>query len=105
MDLIHTYIDVLTAVGLLSLPCYLVYWVVYHVHFGAWRRLWGALAAVVAWVMASTAFLLIPMTGCMGGGCAEKLSPFLEFSVLYACSSAAIVLLLHLFRLKDVDYL
>jgi hypothetical protein len=94
-------IDIFTLIGLLSFPPYLLYWIVYHVRLRAWRRLWGALLAVFAWLIASTGFFIFPMLGCMGGGCAEKVSPFLQFAVLYAFSSATIVFLLHRFRVKN----
>lgn len=35
------------------------------------------------------------MLGCMGGGCADKVSPFLEFAILYAFSSAALISSMH----------
>jgi hypothetical protein len=38
--------------------------------------------------------------GTRAGG-AEKESPFIQFAVLYACSSATIVFLLHRFRVKN----
>jgi len=100
MSHLNAVIDIFTLIGLLSFPPYLLYWIAYHVHLRAWRRLWGALLAVFAWLSATIALFIFPMLGCMGGGCAEKVSPFLQFAVLYAFSSATIVFLLHRFRVK-----
>ena len=102
MSSVNAVIDAFTLVGLLSVPPYLVYWVVYHVRLRALHRLWGALAAFFAWLVATAALFILPMLACMAGGCAGRMSPFLQMAVLYAISSATIVFLLHRFRVKNV---
>lgn len=98
---IDTLIDIGTTIGFLSFPAYLLYWIVYHVHLRAWRHLWRAFVAFLAWSIATIVFFLFPMAGCTGGGCAGRVFPFLGFAVLYACSSAAIIVRLHRFRVKN----
>jgi len=93
-------IDTFTLIGLLSFPPYLLYWIVYHVRLRATRRLWRALIALVAWLIATAALFLLPMLACMAGGCAGKVSPFLQLAVLYAFSSVTIIFLMHWFRAK-----
>src|SRR5688572_16464727 len=95
-------IDSFTLVGLLGFPAYFVYWVVYHLRAEGRRRLWIGMAAFVAWCVATYVCFLRLMLGCMGGNCAGRVSPFLEFAVLYAVSSAMLILLMHRHRL-DVN--
>ena len=96
-------IDAFTLIGLLSFPAYLVYWVKHHLRREGWRRLWVGMVALLAWCAATYLCFLRLMFGCMGGGCAGKVSPFLEFAVLYAVSSGALILLLHRYRARYAD--
>jgi hypothetical protein len=93
-------IDGFILIGLLSFPAYSVYWVRYHLRGERWRRLWVGMLAFLLWCAATYFCFLRLMLGCMGGGCAEKVSPFLEFAVLYAFSSAVLVFLMHRYRAK-----
>lgn len=96
-------IDGFVLIGLLSFPAYSVYWVGYHLRGERWRHLWVGIVALLAWCVATYFCFLRLMFACMGGHCANKVSPFLEFAILYAFSSAALILLMHLYRAKYAD--
>jgi len=98
---INVIIDVFVLIGLLSFPLYLLYWVGYHVQLRVWKRLWGGFASIVAWLLVTIGCFIVPMLSCAGGGCAEKVSPFLQLAVLYAFSSSILIYLLHRFRAKN----
>lgn len=87
-------------IGLLAFPGYLVYWVHYHVRRERRRRLWVLAPALLAWCAATYFCFIRLMLWCMGGGCADKVSPFLEFAILYAFSSAVLISLMHWGRAK-----
>jgi hypothetical protein len=91
-------IDAFTLAGLLSFPAYSVYWFLYHLRSQRRRRLWAGIAAFVLWCVATYVCFLRLMLGCMGGHCAGKVSPFLEFAILYAVSAVALIGLLHWYR-------
>jgi hypothetical protein len=93
-------IDVLTLIGLVSFPVYAVYWLWYHLGGERWRRFWVGGAGFFAWCAATYFCFLRLVFGCMGGHCAGKVSPFLEFAILYAVSSAALIVLMHWYRAK-----
>jgi hypothetical protein len=96
MSLTHTeVIDSFILIGLLVFPGYLVYWVAYHRRRERRRRLWMLAPALLAWCAATYFCFIRLMLWCMGGNCADKVSPFLEFSILYAVSSAGLVSLMH----------
>lgn len=90
--------DGLTLVGLLPLPAYSVYWLRYHLRGERWRRLWLGGLALLAWGVATYVCFIRLVLGCLGGGCADKVSPFLEFSIIYAVSSTLLIFLLHWYR-------
>jgi hypothetical protein len=92
--------DGLTLIGLLAFPGYLVYWVPYHLRSERRRRLWVLAPALLAWCAATYFCFIRLMLWCMGGGCADKVSPFLEFAILYAFSSAALISLMHWGRIS-----
>lgn len=91
-------IDTFSLIGLFSFPPYLAYWAWLQIRARALRRLWWLLLALAAWLASTFFFLLLPMLSCMGGGCADKVSPFLQYAILYAASSLALILLLHWLR-------
>jgi hypothetical protein len=88
---IEDVIDALSLVGLLGFPPYLLYWAIDQIGQRAFNRLWIGAAGIAGWCLATIAFLVYPMMTCMGGHCAGKVSPFLEFSIAYAASSVALV--------------
>jgi hypothetical protein len=94
-------IDGFTLIGLLSLPAYSVYWVRYHLRGEGWRRLWVGMAAFVAWCVATYFCFIRLIFWCLGGGCADRVSPFLEFAILYAFSSGVLILVMHRYRAKS----
>jgi hypothetical protein len=96
-------IDSFTLVGLLSFPAYSVYWFGYHLRGERRRRLWIGIMALLLWCVATYFCFLRLMFGCMGGHCAGKVSPFLEFAVIYAVSSVVLILLMHWYRAKYAD--
>jgi len=96
-------ISSLVLVGLLSFPAYSVYWVTRQLRGGGWRRLWIAMVAFLAWCVATYFCFIRPMLGCLGGGCADKVSPFLELAVVYIFSSAMLIVLMHWCRAKNAD--
>ena len=96
-------IDSFILIGLLSFPAYSVYWVWYHLRGERWRRLWVGMAGLLVWCVATYFCFLRLMFACMGGHCAGKVSPFLEFAILYAISSAVLILLMHWYRAKHAD--
>ena len=101
MSITHVEVtDGFTLIGLLTFPGYLVYWVGYHFRSDRRRRLWVLAPAVVAWCAATYVCVIRLMLWCMGGGCADKVSPFLEFAILYAFSSAVLITLMHWARAK-----
>ena len=87
--------DALTLVGLLGFPAYAVYWFRYHLGAERRPRLWIGIAAFLAWCVATYVCFLRLMLGCLGGNCAGKVSPFLEFAILYAVSSAGLIMWMH----------
>ena len=93
-------IDALTLFGLLSFPGYLVYWVGYHLRGHRSRRLWAGAVGFLIWCAATYFCFLRLMFGCMGGHCGDRVSPFLEFAILYAGVSAALIVLMHRYRLE-----
>jgi len=96
-------IDTFVLIGLLSLPAYSVYWVRYHLRGDRRGRLWVGLVAFLAWCVATYFCFLRLMLQCMGGHCADKVSPFLEFAILYAASSVVLILSMHRYRAKYAD--
>jgi hypothetical protein len=101
MTLTHVeVIDGFTLFGLLAFPGYLMYWVGYHLRSARRRRLWVLAPALLAWFAATYFCFIRLMLGCMGGGCADKVSPFLEFAILYAFSSAVLISFMHWGRAK-----
>lgn len=82
-------------IGLLAFPGYLAYWIPYHFRLRRRRRLWVLAPALLAWGAATWFCFVRPMLWCLGGGCADKVSPFLELATVYASSSAVLVSLLH----------
>lgn len=101
MMIANTVTDILVLIGLFSFPPYLVYWIWLQIRLRTPRRLWWVLPALMAWMAATFFFLLLPMLACFGGGCADKVSPFLQYAVLYAAASLVLILLLYLFRRKN----
>ena len=95
---VDTFIDGFSLIGLLGFPPYLVYWIRIQIRARTARRLWWLLPALIAWLAATVFFLLLPMLACMGGGCAGKVSPFLQYAVLYAACTLALIMLLQWFR-------
>ena len=95
-------IDIFVLIGFVSFPAYSVYWV-YHLRRDLWRRLWVGLAALLLWCVATYYCFLRLMLQCMGGNCADKVSPFLELAILYAVSSAVLILSMHRYRAKYAD--
>ena len=93
-------IDLFVLVGLLSFPAYFVYWVRHHFRGGRRRRLWVGFAAFLIWCVATYYCFLRLMLQCMGGHCADRVSPFLELAILYAVSSAALILSMHRYRTR-----
>ena len=93
-------IDIFTLIGLLGFPLYLAYWVWAQFRAGTRRRLWWAVLALITWMAATFFLFLLPMFGCMGGGCAGKASPLLHYAILYAACSVALILLLQWLRRK-----
>jgi hypothetical protein len=91
-------IDVFTLIGLFSFPAYAIYWLRYHIAAARRHRLWLMPVAFVVWCAATWYCFLRLMTWCLGGNCAGKVSPFLEFAMLYAATSAALILVLHQYR-------
>jgi hypothetical protein len=91
-------IDMLALTGLLAFPIYALYWVARRLRMHARRRLWLVIPAFLAWATATFFCLLLPMLGCMGGGCAGRVSPFLELALLHAVTSVVLILLLHRYR-------
>ena len=96
-------IDGFTLAGLLSFPAYSVYWFLYHLRGERRRRLWVGIVAFLIWCATTYFCLLRLMLGCMGGHCAGQISPFLEFAIVYAVSSAVLILLMHWYRAKHAD--
>jgi hypothetical protein len=93
-------IDFFVLVGLLSFPAYSVYWVRYHLRGARRGRLWAGLPAFLGWCLATYVCFLRLMLQCMGGHCADQVSPFLEFAILYAATSIALILSMHRYRSK-----
>ena len=91
-------IDGLLLVGFLAFPPYLLYWAIHHLGRRAYRRLWIGLLGFVGWCAATVGFFLFPMLSCMGGHCAGKVSPYLEFSIAYAATTLALIGVLHWLR-------
>jgi hypothetical protein len=83
--------DSFILIGLLSFPAYSVYRVGYHLRQKRRHRLWVGIVAFLAWCVATYVCFLRLKLACMGGHCAGKVSPFLEFAILYAFSAAAII--------------
>jgi hypothetical protein len=86
--------DVLTLIGLVSFPAYSVYWILYQRRRGR-RSLWPGLSALLLWCAATYWCFLRLMLGCLGGHCGDQVSPFLELAIVYAGTSAALIVLLH----------
>jgi hypothetical protein len=91
-------IDAFVATGLVSFPLYLGYWIVFQVRRRTARRLWAGLAAFAIWCAATWFCFIRLMIQCMAGGCAEKVSPFLEYAILYAVTSVVLIGLMHRLR-------
>lgn len=92
-------IDGLVLFGLLSFPAYSAYWVRHQLRDRG-RRLWIGMLAFLVWCAATYFCFLRLMFGCMGGGCADRVSPFLEFAIVYAVTSAILIVSMHLCRTK-----
>ena len=90
--------DAFALFALFSFPAYSIYWVRYHLAAQRRHRLWALPVAFVVWCAATWYCFLRLMTWCLGGNCAGKVSPFLEFAILYAGVSAALILMLHQYR-------
>jgi hypothetical protein len=93
-------IGALTLFGLFSFPSYALYWLISQLRAGVRPRLWIGAAASFAWTVATWVCFLRLMIGCLGGHCGGRVSPFLEFSILYAVSSAALILVLSRWRAR-----
>lgn len=93
-------IDGFTMIGLFGFPPYWVYWIGYHLRRERRRRLWLGMPALLAWCAATYFCFLRLMIGCMGGGCADKVSPFLEYAIIYAFSSIVLILMLRALRAR-----
>jgi hypothetical protein len=93
-------IGAFTLLGLFSFPAYALYWLLSQLRAGARPRLWLAAAAFFAWGVATYVCFLRLVIGCLGGHCGGRVSPFLEFSILYAVSSAALILVLSRWRVR-----
>ena len=91
-------IDGLILTGLLSFPLYSVYWFGYHFRGTRRHRLWVGIVALLVWCAATYFCFLRLLLGCLGGHCEGKVSPFLELAVVYAVSSAILILLMHWYR-------
>jgi hypothetical protein len=89
-------IDACTLIGLVSFPVYSVYWVIYHLREERRRRLWVAAAAFLAWCAVTWFCFLRLMLGCIGGHCDD--TGFVPFAILYAISSAVLILGMHQYR-------
>jgi hypothetical protein len=94
-------IDAITLLGLLGFPAYALYWFSYHFSRARAKRLWAGFAAGAAWLAATGLCFILPMLGCMGGGCAGKVSPFLELAITYVIVTGVIIGVLHRFRLRE----
>ena len=93
-------IDGLTLAGLLGFPGYSAYWFPYHLRGERRRRLWLGFVAFLIWCAATYFCFLRLMLACMGGNCAGKVSPFLEFAIAYAASTALLIGLMHWYRAR-----
>ena len=91
-------IDVFTLIGLISFPAYAIYWVRYHLSGERRHRLWAVPVAFLVWCGATWYCFLRLMMWCLGGNCAGKVSPFLEFAMLYAAVSGGLILAMHQYR-------
>jgi hypothetical protein len=89
-------IDVFTLIGLFSFPAYSIYWVRYHLPAERRHRLWALAVAFVAWCAVTWFCFLRLMLGCIGGHCDD--TGFLPFAILYAISSAVLILVMHHYR-------
>jgi len=94
-------IGAFTLIGLFSFPAYALYWLISQLRAGARPPLWLGAAAFLAWCVATYVCFLRLMIGCMGGHCGGRVSPFLEFSILYAVSSGALILVLSRWRARQ----
>ena len=91
-------IDVFTLIGLFSFPAYSIYWLRYHFAAPRRHRLWVLPIAFLVWCAATWYCFLRLMAWCFGGNCAGKVSPFLEFAIVYAVTSAALIVAMHQYR-------
>ena len=94
-------IDALTMFGFFGFPAYGIYWVSYQLRHRARHRLWVGVVAFLMWCAATVFWFLRPMSWCFGGGCAGRVSPFLQYALLYALSSAMLMLAMHVFRVPN----
>ena len=89
-------IDALTLIGLVSFPAYAIYWVRYHRPPERRHRLWALAVAFAVWCAVTWFCFLRLMLGCIGGHCDD--TGFLPFAILYAISSAMLILVLRVIR-------
>ena len=89
-------VDAFTLIGLVTFPAYAVYWVIHHLNKERRHRLWVAAVAFIAWCAVTWFCFLRLMLGCMSGHCDD--TGFLQFAILYAISSAVLILLMHQYR-------
>jgi hypothetical protein len=86
--------------GLLSFPAYSVYWVWHHARGEGRRQISVGVLGFLAWCVATYFCFIGPMLGCLGGGCADRVSPFLELAIVYALTSGALIVLMHRWRTR-----
>jgi hypothetical protein len=89
-------IDAFTLIGLVTFPAYSIYWVRYHQPAERRHRLWALVVAFVVWCAVTWFCFLRLMLGCIGGHCDD--TGFVPFAILYAISSAVLILAMHLCR-------
>jgi hypothetical protein len=78
-------------------PVYWVRWVARRPR-GERSRLGVAMVALAAWGAATVVCFLVPMIGCLGGGCAGRVWPFLPLAAGYAAISIALALVMRRHR-------
>jgi hypothetical protein len=91
-------IDTFLVIGLFGFRRIMVYWIVLPVSAADGETPVGRPQGVLRSGAATWFCFIRLMLGCMGGGCADEISPFLEYAMLYAGISVVLIGLMHLFR-------
>jgi hypothetical protein len=87
--------DGLVLIGMLAFPAYSLYWFPYQLRSERRQRLRIGIWAFLAWCLATYVCFVRLMLGCIGGHCAGRVSPFLEFAVVYALVTVGLIWWMH----------